>query len=78
VGDDQLVAGVDLGDLFGRGADVATLVGCGQGFTPTQEGVTAQGNDDAHGAVLSKMDRERSTPVGFVGARLARDAGTSV
>jgi hypothetical protein len=62
VGDDQLVAGVDLGDLLGGDPDVGALVVSGHRFTPAKQGVPAQSNDDTHGACPSK--REVSGPVG--------------
>ncbi|CAI8874874.1 hypothetical protein EMIT0196MI5_20351 [Pseudomonas sp. IT-196MI5] len=54
VGDDQLVAGMDPGDLFGGDPDVGALVVSGHRFAPAEQGITAQSNDDTHGAVLLK------------------------
>lgn len=48
VGNHQLVAFVDLGDLFGGDTDIGPLIVCGHGFTTAQKGVAAQCNDDTH------------------------------
>jgi len=48
VSDHQLVAGMDLGDLFGGDTDVGALVVRGHGFTTAEQGVTAQSYDDTH------------------------------
>ncbi|CAI8779185.1 NAD-specific glutamate dehydrogenase [Pseudomonas sp. IT-232MI5] len=56
VGDDQLVAGMDLGDLLGGDADVGALIVSGHRFTTAEQGVTAQSYDDTHNAILSEFD----------------------
>ena len=43
VSDHQLVAGMDLGDLFGGDADIGALVVRRHGFTTAEQGVAAQG-----------------------------------
>ncbi|MNP58195.1 hypothetical protein D3C76_1530900 [compost metagenome] len=67
MGDDQLVAGMNLGDLLGGDPDVGALVVRGHGFTPAEQGVTAQSNDDTHGACPSKQRvcKQRGLPVGI-------------
>ena len=49
---DQFVAGGNASNLGGCSLDVFALVLCGHGLTATQEGVTAQCNDDTHRKVL--------------------------
>ncbi|CAI8864690.1 hypothetical protein EMIT0P43_20518 [Pseudomonas jessenii] len=56
MGDDQLVAGMDLGDLFGGDPDVGALVVSGHGFAPAEQGITAKSYDDTHGASPSKRE----------------------
>jgi hypothetical protein len=43
---------VNLGDLFGGGADIGALVVSGHGLAATKQGVAAQCNNDTHGNVL--------------------------
>ncbi|CAI8896061.1 NAD-specific glutamate dehydrogenase [Pseudomonas sp. IT-P260] len=53
MGDDQLVARMDLGDLLGGDADVGALVVSGHRLATAEQGVTAQSYDDTHNAILS-------------------------
>ena len=48
VGHDDLVAGCDGGDAFGRGGDVLALVLRGHRLASTQQRVAAEGDHDAH------------------------------
>ncbi|MNR03388.1 hypothetical protein D3C85_1192780 [compost metagenome] len=60
VSDHQLIARVDLGDLLSGDPDIGALIVRSHGFTTTQEGVTAQGNDDTHNCSPSQSDRSHA------------------
>ena len=51
VGDDQLVLGGHRGQLAAGDADVLALVLAGHGFTPAEQGIAAEGDDDSHADV---------------------------